>query len=146
MLSIPIGGQTVDLLYENKPANVDALKLICSLKTGALIKASCKIGCILAGASDDKITAAEQYAESVGLAFQIVDDILDETSTEEKLGKPIHSDKENNKSTFVSLLGIDECRSLVSKLTKQAKDSLNIFGEEAESLRQLADYLCKREY
>lgn len=141
-----IGGQTVDLIYENKSADVDVLKLICSLKTGALIKASCKIGCILAGAYDDKIKAAEQYAEAVGLAFQIVDDILDETSTEEKLGKPIHSDKENNKSTFVSLLGVDECRSLVFNLTKQAKESLDIFGEEAENLKQFADYLCKRDY
>ena len=141
-----IGGQTVDLLYENKEADVEVLKLICSLKTGALIKASCKIGCILAGANDKQIIAAETFAQKLGLAFQIVDDILDETSTEEKLGKPIHSDKENNKSTFVSLLGIDECRRLVVVLTQEAKECLDIFGQEAETLKEFADYLCNRDY
>ncbi len=141
-----IGGQTVDLLYESKKADEGVLKLICSLKTGALIKASCKIGCILAGADDNQIAAAATFAEKLGLAFQIVDDILDETSTEEKLGKPIHSDKENNKSTFVSLLGIDECRRLVVVLTQEAKESLDIFGKEANNLKKFADYLCNRDY
>ena len=141
-----IGGQAVDLLYENKTADADILKLICSLKTGALIKAACKIGCILAGADEEKISAAEKYADNLGLAFQIVDDILDETSTAEKLGKPIHSDKENNKSTFVSLYGIDKCRELVSELTENAKSSLEIFGEDADELRDFADYMCAREY
>lgn len=141
-----IGGQTVDLLYENKNADIEVLKLICSLKTGALIKAACKIGCILAGADDTKISAAEKYAECLGLAFQIVDDILDLTSTEEKLGKPIHSDIENNKSTFVSLLGIEKSRELVKSLTEEAKNQLNVFGEDANELKLLADYLCAREY
>lgn len=141
-----IGGQTVDLLYENKNADINILELICSLKTGALIRAACKIGCILAGADDAKISAAEKYAEYLGLAFQIVDDILDETSTEEKLGKPIHSDKENNKSTFVSHLGIEESRKLVETLTNQAKAELDVFGEDASELKQFADYLCARDY
>jgi len=141
-----IGGQIVDLLYEEKVANEEVLKLICSLKTGALIKASCVIGCILANAPEEKISAAANYAENIGLAFQIVDDILDETSTEDKLGKPIHSDKDNNKSTFVSLFGIEKCKSLVDKLTDSAKDSLSVFGDKAEDLKQLADYLCNRDY
>lgn len=141
-----IGGQVVDLLYENKAADENILRLICSLKTGALIKAACSIGCVLADADDNKIKAAEKYAEHLGLAFQIVDDILDETSTAEKLGKPIHSDKENNKSTFVSILGIDKCRELVAELTEKAKASLNIFGAQADELKLLADYLCNRDY
>lgn len=141
-----IGGQTVDLLYENKNADVEILKLICSLKTGALIKAACKIGCILAGADQDKISAAEKYADCLGLAFQIVDDILDEISTEEQLGKPIHSDIENNKSTFVSLWGIEKSRKLVKELTEEAKKQLDVFGEAANELKLFANYLCAREY
>lgn len=141
-----IGGQTIDLLYENKSADIKTLEKICSLKTGALIKAACKIGCFLAGASNEQVSAAESYAENLGLAFQIVDDILDEVGDEEKLGKPIHSDKENNKSTFVSLLGIDKCRELVAELTDKAKSSLDIFGDAAAELKEFADYMCARDY
>ena len=141
-----IGGQTIDLLYENKTADIEILKKISNMKTGALIKAACKIGCVLAGADEEKISAAEQYAENLGLAFQIVDDILDEVGTEEKLGKPIHSDKANNKSTFVSLLGIDKCRELVTELTEKAKRELDVFGDKAEELKEFADYLCIRDY
>lgn len=141
-----IGGQVVDLAYESRKADEDILKLICSLKTGALIKASCIIGCVLAGADEVKISAAQKYAENIGLAFQIVDDILDEIGDEKKLGKPIKSDKNNEKSTFVSLFGIEKCKLLVDELTKSAKDSLDVFGEDAEDLLRLADYLCKRDY
>lgn len=141
-----VGGQTIDLLYENRSADIEILKQICSLKTGALIKAACKIGCILAGANKEKIAAAERYAECLGLAFQIVDDILDEIGNEEKLGKPIHSDKENNKSTFASLLGVEKCRNIVAELTAKAKRELDIFGSDAEELKEFADYLCDRDY
>lgn len=141
-----IGGQVVDLLYEDKNASEEVLKLICSLKTGALIKAACTIGCILAGATEEKINAAALYADYLGLAFQIVDDILDKTSTEEKLGKPINSDMENNKSTFVSLFGIEKCKTLVDELTLKAKNELSVFGSSAENLINLADYLCNRDY
>lgn len=141
-----IGGQVVDLLYEHRRADEDILKLICSLKTGALIKVSCLIGCVLAGADEEKQAAAKKYAENIGLAFQIVDDILDETGDEAKLGKPVHSDKSNEKSTFVSFLGIEECRRLVLKLTNEAKSALDIFGARANNLKELADYLCLRDY
>ena len=141
-----IGGQVIDLLYEDKAADIEVLKQICSLKTGKLIIAACKIGCILADADKEKISAAEKYAEYLGLAFQIVDDILDEVGSEEKLGKPIHSDKDNNKSTFVKLLGIEKCRQLVDELTEKAKCELDIFGDKAYELKELADYLCNRDY
>lgn len=141
-----IGGQTVDLMYEKKTADEDILRLICNLKTGALIKAACSIGCILAGADNKKISAAEKYAQNIGLAFQIVDDILDETSTEEKLGKPIHSDRENGKSTFVTLFGIEKCMDLVAQLTENAKEALDVFGDDASELKKLADDLCKRDH
>lgn len=141
-----IGGQVVDLKYENMSADEDILRLICSLKTGALIKAACTVGCILAGAGEDEISAAASYAEHLGLAFQIVDDILDETSTVEKLGKPVHSDAGNQKSTFVSLYGVEKCRTIVSELTHKAKTSLDIFGDRADTLKELADYLCTRDH
>ena len=141
-----IGGQTIDLMYENKTADIETLREICSLKTGALIIAACEIGCILANADENKTNAAKSYAENLGLAFQIVDDILDVVGNEEKLGKPIHSDIENNKSTFVSLLGIEKCRELVSELTDKAKSALDVFGETANELKELADYLCNRDY
>jgi geranylgeranyl diphosphate synthase type II len=141
-----IGGQVVDLIYENKSADEEILKLICRLKTGALIKAACSIGCILAGANEEKTSAAESYAEKLGLAFQIVDDILDVVSTTEKLGKPVNSDREKNKSTFVSLYGIERCKEIVIELTEQAKCALSVFGESANDLKILADYLCTRDY
>ncbi len=141
-----IGGQTVDLLSEGKnDVDTELLRLICSLKTGALIKASCLIGCVLAGADEKQQRAAEEYAENIGLAFQIVDDILDITGDEAKLGKPINSDAENEKATFASLLGIERCKELAGELTERAKEALSVF-EDAEELSELADYLCKRDY
>lgn len=142
-----IGGQTVDLINEdNKEADINTVSLICRLKTGALIKAACRIGCILAGADSEKLKAATEYAENLGLAFQITDDILDITGDEQKLGKPIHSDEQNNKVTFVSLLGIEECKKRVIELTEKAKKSLYVFESDADDLKELADYLCNRDY
>ncbi len=142
-----VGGQTVDLLSEGKSdLSAETLRLICSLKTGALIKACCLIGCLLAGADEGKCKAAEQYAENLGLAFQIVDDILDVTGDEAKLGKPINSDCENEKVTFVSVFGIEKCKQKVAELTEKAKSALDIFGESGEDLKELADYLCNRDY
>ncbi len=142
-----IGGQTVDLLSEGKSdVTTELLRLICSLKTGALIKASCMIGCVLAGAGEERLKAAEEYAENIGLAFQIVDDILDVTGDEAKLGKPINSDAENEKATFVSLLGIERCKGLVLELTEKAKAALSVFGDEVNDIKELADYLCIRDY
>lgn len=141
-----IGGQTVDLLSENKQVSEETLILICSLKTAALIKAASVMGCVLAGADEKEISAAKEYSDNLGLAFQIMDDILDEIGESEKLGKPIHSDKENAKSTFVSLYGVEECKKKVLDLTNKAKASLAIFGERADTLKALADYLCNREF
>ena len=141
-----IGGQVVDLMYEDKAADDETLKLICSLKTGALIKAACLIGATLAGADEAKCKAAVLFAEKIGLAFQIVDDILDEIGSAEKLGKPIHSDQNNGKSTFVTIYGIDYCKKLVVALTQEAKAALSVFGNAADNLKELADFLCNRDY
>ncbi len=141
-----IGGQVIDLLYEDKAADELVLEKICSLKTGALIKAACLIGTILADATPEQRKAAESFAENLGLAFQITDDILDVIGNEEKLGKPVGSDQDNDKSTFVSVFGIEKAKHLAEELTQRAKDSLDIFGEAAIPLKELADFLCNRDY
>ncbi len=139
-----IGGQVVDLSTEGKAIDIDTLQYIHSLKTGALIKAACAVGAILSDASDNHITAIEEFAENLGIAFQIQDDILDVMGTEAELGKPIGSDKECEKNTYVTLCGIDKSRELVKHYSQSAKDKLAIFGDKADFLLQLTDYLVDR--
>lgn len=139
-----IGGQIIDIESENKAISLERLKEMDRNKTGALMKAACLMGCISAGADEEKCRAAEEYADKIGLAFQIVDDILDVISDEQTLGKPIGSDKENNKSTYVSLLGMDECRRLSSQLTSQAIDQLSAFANDTTVLKDFALYLRDR--
>ncbi len=140
-----IGGQVVDLLNENNPdADFETLQLMDSLKTGALIEAACVLGCIIAGADEEKFDAARTFAQDIGLAFQIKDDILDVTSSFEKLGKMSGSDTQNGKSTYVSLLGVEKCQELVEKLTNDAMSSLEEF-ENNEALKTYAEYLAHRE-
>ncbi len=139
-----IGGQVMDLANEEKAATLDEIITTERLKTGALIKVAAVMGCIAAGADESRIRAAETYCENIGLAFQIVDDILDVTSDEETLGKPIGSDSENGKSTFVSLLGLEESDRYARELTAKAKAALDIFGCEGDFLSILADRLSER--
>ena len=101
------------------------------------------MGCIAAGRKD-MIPAAEEYARCIGVSFQIVDDILDVTSDEKTLGKPIGSDNENEKCTYVSLLGIERSKEIVSELTEKAKNALKCFDGDAESLVDFADKMEKR--
>ena len=140
-----IGGQVVDLLNENNPdADFETLQLMDSLKTGALIEAACVLGCIVAGADEEKLEAASTFAQSIGLAFQIKDDILDVTSSLEKLGKLTGSDSQNGKSTYVTLMGVEKCQELVEKLTEEALNSLDAF-ENNDALKNYAEYLAHRE-
>ncbi len=139
-----VGGQVIDLEHEDKNASIDILSQMDSKKTSGLIKASCEMGCIAAGANDEKIKSAGLYGEYIGLAFQIVDDILDVTSSVEELGKPVGSDKDNQKSTYVSLLGIDKCKEIVADYTKKAIDALNVFDGNKESLINFAIKLANR--
>lgn len=141
-----IGGQVIDLCNENNSnADFDTLKLMDNLKTGALIEAACTMGCIAAEAEDEKIEAAAEFARKIGLAFQIKDDILDVTSSLEKLGKLTGSDAQNGKSTYVTLLGVEECQKLVDKLTAEALSALDVF-ENNDALKEYAEYLAKRDY
>ena len=139
-----LGGQIIDLESENRQVPVEHLQIMDEKKTGALIKAACLLGCISAGANDEQKRAAAEYAENIGLAFQIVDDILDVESDPQTLGKPIGSDKENKKSTYVSLLGTDKCRELSRGLTDKAIAALSAFDNDTEFLSSLAVSLRDR--
>lgn len=139
-----VGGQVIDLINENKNAPVEILREMDYKKTACLIKSACELGCICANADDELVKLASEYGECIGLAFQIQDDILDVTSTEVELGKPIGSDSTNSKSTYVSLLGIDECKKIVKELTEKAINSLKKFEGDTSELENLANYLADR--
>ncbi len=141
-----IGGQVIDLAIEGKTVSEKTLRKMCMLKTGALLKAAAEIGCIIGGGNDEQIKSASKYAENLGLAFQIEDDVLDVVGNEETLGKPIGSDADNNKTTYVSLYGLDKAKELVEDLTNSAIDALKVFNENTENLIALAEYLKNRDY
>lgn len=140
-----IGGQVLDMEGEERPLGLEELKLMQSLKTGALICAAAEMGCIIAGGNETQRQAVRQYAQCIGRAFQIRDDMLDVTSTDEVLGKPIGSDAENGKTTFVTQLGLERCGVLVDELTQQAIDALAGF-ESPEFHIWLANLLAGRSY
>ena len=139
-----VGGQVIDIENEGKRAKLEVLQEMDEKKTAALIKAACEMGCIVGGACEEKLDAATKYAHNIGIAFQIMDDILDVTSTSEDLGKPVGSDSENDKSTYVSLLGIEECKKLVDTLTNEAIDALKAFDNDYSALSELALSLAQR--
>ncbi|MEE1219632.1 MAG: farnesyl diphosphate synthase [Ruminococcus sp.] len=139
-----IGGQVIDLMSENANAPIEVLREMDYKKTACLIKAACELGCIASNGNDEQIKAASVYGECIGIAFQIQDDILDVTSTNEELGKPVGSDNSNSKSTYVSLLGIDKCRQLVDELTQKAVDSLSAFDADTTELADFAYSLATR--
>ena len=139
-----IGGQVIDLESEGKNLTPVALDKMHSLKTGALITAAAKIGCIAAQANKNEILAAQSYANSIGLAFQIMDDILDVTSTSDELGKNVGSDLAAQKSTYVSCMGIEKSKRTVLQLTENAIKSLKVFGDKKEFLQIFAQDLSKR--
>ena len=119
------------------------LELLQSLKTGALISAAAELGCIAAGGTAEQRAAVRTYAQCLGRAFQIQDDILDVTGTAEELGKPTGSDQVNEKSTFVTALGLDGCAALVDQLTQEAVDALAGF-ENAQFHTWLAGQMAQR--
>lgn len=138
-----VGGQALDMAGEGRSLTQEELEQLQSLKTGALIAAAAELGCIAAGGSPEQRAAVRKYAQCLGWAFQIQDDILDVTSTDEELGKPTGSDRENEKSTFVSLLGLDRSRELVEELTAQAVSALDGFSSP-DFLVWLAGSLAQR--
>lgn len=137
-----IGGQVIDMLSESREIPIETLDELQEKKTGALISAACEMGCILANA-EDKCDVAREYANKLGLAFQIRDDILDVTGTFEQLGKPIGSDSEQNKSTYVSLLGLGKSEEICKTLTEEAAKLLQRF-ENNRFLTELTWSLLSR--
>lgn len=139
-----IGGQVVDMISEGREITLDELRYLHLNKTGAIIRSACAAGAVTAGADDDEIRAVDKFAKNLGIAFQIQDDILDVTGTEEELGKPIGSDAEEGKNTYVSLLGIERAEEMSKEYSESAKRALDIFGEKADTLKRLTDYLTNR--
>ena len=140
-----IGGQVIDTENEGKELPVNMLLQMYRMKTGALLDFCCRAGCIAAGAGADKQLAAGDYAQKLGLAFQIIDDILDVTADEKLLGKPVHSDAESGKFTYVTAVGLENARAEAERLTQQALRALDDF-EDTQFLRELTDMLLKRNY
>ena len=139
-----IAGQVIDICSEGKSISKELLDYMHRCKTGALIKASILAPAIINNICKDKFAALNTYAEAIGLAFQIKDDILDVESTTDELGKPVGSDAENNKSTYVTLCGIIESKKLLSNLVEKAINSLQCFDERALFLREMARYIAER--
>lgn len=138
-----VGGQVIDLKYESEMPDLQQLLSVHRLKTGALISAACLLGCIAAGADDEKIAAASAFAYDLGVAFQIKDDILDVVGSTEALGKPVGSDAENNKTTYVTVRGVENAQKDVEMLTSAAVSRLSAF-ENTDFLKTLALYLVNR--
>jgi geranylgeranyl diphosphate synthase type II len=139
-----IGGQVADLEGEGKPPDATLLESIHRAKTGALLRASVRMGAIYAGAAEGQIEAISRYGEHIGLAFQIVDDILDVEQPSESLGKTAGKDAQQHKITFPAVYGLDESRRMAERERVSAHEAVTIFGPRAERLRELADLIVQR--
>ena len=140
-----IAGQVIDTESEGKEIPYETLEYMHKCKTGALIKAPVLASAIICNASDEEYSSLEEYAGNLGLAFQIKDDILDVDGSTEKLGKRVGSDADNKKTTYVSLYGLEKSKLLLEETTFKAISSIKKFGDKAEFLIELAEYLIVRE-
>ncbi|GAB6182121.1 polyprenyl synthetase family protein [Desulfotomaculum defluvii] len=141
-----IGGQVVDLLSENQTINGDTLEYIHRHKTGALFRASIRAGAILGGATASQLESLTLFAEQMGLAFQIKDDLLDIEGDEAKIGKPLGSDVKNQKSTYPAIYGLTKTREMAAASAAEAINALKIFHQEAEFLRGIMHFIINRDY
>ncbi len=141
-----IAGQVADLEAEGKAINRAQLRYIHENKTAALLTTSVRLGAMSANASPSQLRAMSDFGRSLGLAFQVIDDILDVTQTSEKLGKSAGKDLAARKATYPSVLGLEKSRREAARLTKRAHDSLESLGKRGEMLHALANYLLEREY
>ena len=139
-----IAGEYVDTEYEGKEISSDYLEYMHENKTGALIKAPVKIGAILAGASADEISELESYAEKIGLAFQIKDDILSEVGNAEELGKPVGNDRERGKCTYVTKYGLERAQQMLDSIIDEAISIIKNYNKNSEFLVELALYIKNR--
>lgn len=141
-----LAGQAADVFLEGKPLDVETLDFIHINKTAAMICGALEAGAVLGGADAETTQRFGLAGQNIGLAFQIVDDILDVTSTTEELGKPVHSDEKNQKTTYVTLFGIEESRRIADKLSMQAVEFWKGQGESCAFLLALTEYLTTRTY
>ena len=139
-----VGGQSLDIASEGKEVSFETLRTIHSCKTGALITAAIKAGGIMGGASDRQLEALSSYGNQVGLAFQIVDDLLNVTATTEQLGKAAGSDEARDKATYPAFFGIDGTRTRAMEAVDKAIAALSDFDQQADPLRELARYIYTR--
>ncbi|MDD5560259.1 polyprenyl synthetase family protein [Candidatus Methylomirabilis sp.] len=139
-----VGGQVVDMLYEDREVDLPTLTYLHEHKTGALIRACLRVGGLLASAASEQMEALTRYGERIGLAFQIVDDILDLEGNLEALGKQAGSDLRKKKATFPSLLGIEESRRWAHRLVSEAKQAVVIFGDRGAALAAIAEFVVMR--
>ena len=141
-----VGGQVIDMKYENRPVTREVLEQMYLLKTSALISASSQLGAIAGGAAGEQVAAVARYSEKIGLAFQITDDILDIVGDEKLLGKPVHSDVGNQKTTLASLYGVERAQSEADSLFDQARAQLDALQLKDRFLYELTDFLAQRKY
>lgn len=139
-----VAGQVQDMLSENKEPDAETLHFIHSHKTGSLLRSSVRIGPILYGSSQAELEALTAYGNSIGLAFQVIDDILDIEGDTEAMGKTAGSDEKINKMTYPRLYGIEKSKAIAQKLITDAKSALSLFSSKADPLREIADYLLTR--
>ena len=141
-----LGGQVIDLSFvKNKPKEKELSQMYLK-KTGALLVSAAKIGCILAGADENDINNAEIFANKLGLAFQVIDDILDYIGDQELLGKPIGSDDKNGKTTYVTLFGLEKAKLIAEDLSNEALDILKKFNGDTTNLELITNFLLNRNY
>ncbi|MBI5185342.1 MAG: polyprenyl synthetase family protein [Nitrospinae bacterium] len=141
-----VAGQVVDLESEGKSIDAETMEYIHARKTGKLIKASIRGGALLGGSGGEELEAMAAFGEGIGLAFQIIDDILDIEGTDEALGKDAGSDLEKGKATYPSIFGIEKSREIASGLVESSIAKLSLLGERAEPLREIARYFLSRTY
>jgi geranylgeranyl diphosphate synthase type II len=139
-----IGGQVNDIEGERKKPTAALLDAIHRAKTGALLRASVRMGAICAGATEEQLAALSGYGEHIGLAFQIIDDVLDVEESSEALGKTAGKDEAQQKITFPAVYGLERSRAMAEEERLAAHRSLAMFGERAERLRQVADFIVQR--
>jgi geranylgeranyl diphosphate synthase type II len=140
-----IGGQVLDIDGEDQNLTLEQLQRVHRMKTGALLTASCRMGAISAGASEAQLNAVTEYGRHLGLAFQIIDDVLDVTSTPEQMGKATNKDAAKGKNTYPVLMGLDASKREAHEQLALALDALNELGSSADGLRKLAKFVVERE-
>jgi geranylgeranyl diphosphate synthase type II len=141
-----IAGQVQDLENENRRATLDEVKTTHLNKTAALIMASIRLGAMCAEATGPQLKRLTRYGQDLGLAFQVIDDVLDATSTKEIMGKSVRADQRNKKSTYTKVLGVEKSRAYAGELIADAQEQLRAFGTKAEPLRAIADFFLTRQH